>query len=440
MQERIVTVLAINNDLPKNLDLNDKFRFAIDTLEDTNFSVSITGPAGTGKTTLEKYFRAMTQKKIIVLAPTGVAALAAGGQTIHSFFRFPPKLIDKNDIGRVRHSVLIQNLDMIIIDEVSMCRADLIDGIDYALRVNRETDEPFGGVQMAFFGDLCQLPPVVEKEAMKVLRKKYRTPYFFSAKVFDDFDMKYIELLKIYRQIDPPFIELLNRIRDKRHTEEDLKLLNTRVRKITARSPIDGAIVLTTTNHLASTINHDRLAKLPEREYSYKAIITGLFDMSTYPTDTDLRLKKDAQVILIKNDINKQWVNGTLARVVELSDDSVKVDIKGCVYDVPKDKWQKIEYSYNEKEDKIESNIIGMFEQYPVRLAWALTIHKGQGQTLDKLILDLGHGAFAHGQVYVALSRCPSLEGITLKRPVIHSDIIFDKRVYEFRDRFASLF
>jgi len=429
------------NNMPDTLDLNERFKLAIDTMEETNLSVFVTGHAGTGKTTALKHFKANTKKKIVVLAPTGIAAINAGGQTIHSFFRLPPKIIQKDDIRRAFNSVLIENLDMVVIDEISMVRADLMDGIDYALRVNRdEMDKPFGGVQMAFFGDLFQLPPVVEKEAREVLRKKYPTPYFFSAKVFDGFDIKYIELSKIYRQIDVGFIELLNRIRDKQHTDEDLRLLNKRVQKTDIHTVSDRTIVLTTTNSLASLINQDRLARLPEKEYSYKATITGKFDMSAYPTDTDIRLKKGAQVILIKNDINKQWVNGTLAKVIELSDSSIKVDIKGCVCEVPIDRWQKIEYGYNEKEDKVEANIVGTFEQYPIRLAWALTIHKSQGHTLDKLILNLGHGAFVHGQVYVALSRCTSMEGITLKRPVIHSDIIFDKRVYEFRDRFVNLF
>lgn len=431
----------MNSDLPENLDLNDKFKLAVDIMENTNLSVFITGHAGTGKTTAQKYFRANTKKNIVVLAPTGIAAINSGGQTIHSFFRLPPKIIQKDDIKRLFYSILIQNLDMVIIDEVSMVRADLMDGVDYALRVNRdEMDKPFGGCQMAFFGDLFQLPPVVKKEEMEVLKKKYRTPYFFSAKVFDEFDVKYIELSKIYRQMDVEFINLLNRIRDKRHTDEDLKLLNKRVQKTNIRSTSNKVIVLTTTNSLASSINQDRLAKIPEREYSYKATITGKFDMSAYPTDTDIRLKIGAQIILIKNDIDKNWVNGTLAKVVELSDDSIMVDIKGCVCKVRIDRWDKIEYSYDEKEDKVKSNIVGTFEQYPIRLAWALTIHKSQGHTLDKLILDLGHGAFVHGHVYVALSRCTSLEGITLKRPVIHSDIIFDKRIYEFRDRFANLF
>ena len=430
---------TIKDDLPENLDLNDKFKLTSDVMENTDLSVFVTGPAGTGKTTLEKYFIANTKKKVVVLAPTGVAALNAGGQTIHSFFRLPSKIIQKDDIRRVMHSALIQNLDMVIIDEVSMVRADLMDAVDYALRVNRETGEPFGGVQMAFFGDLFQLPPVVKKEEMEVLKKKYRTPFFFSAKVFDEFEIKYIELSKIYRQMDVEFINLLSRIRNKQHTDKDLRLLNKQVQKTNLHSASDKVIVLTTTNHLASTINQDRLAMLSGREYSYKANVIGRFDVSAYPTDSDIRLKEGAQIILIKNDINKQWVNGTLAKVVELSNTSIKVDIKGCICEVPIDKWDKIEYSYDEKEDKVKASVIGTFSQYPIRLAWALTIHKSQGHTLDKLILDLGHGAFAHGQVYVALSRCTSLDGITLKRPVIHGDVIFDNRIYEFRERFVNL-
>ena len=329
---------------------------------------------------------------------------------------------------------------MVIIDEVSMVRSDLMDGIDYALRINRdELKKPFGGVQMVLFGDLFQLCQVVEKEAKELLDERYASPYFFSAKVFNKFNIKYIELSKIYRQSDSKFVDLLNRLRNKEHTEEDLDLLNERVRKDATTGTLDTTIILTTTNSLASAINQDRLSKLPGKEYAYEAAISGKFDESAYPTEISLRLKKAAQIILIKNDPAKQWVNGTLAKITALSKDSIKVDINGRACEVSRVKWQKIEYSYNKEKDKIEENIVGVFEQYPIKLAWAITIHKSQGQTFDKVVLDLGHGAFTHGQVYVALSRCTCLKGITLKRPVIHSDIIFDRRIYEFKNRFANL-
>ncbi len=410
-------------------------------MENTRECLFVTGKAGTGKSTLLKYFKAHTGKKIIVLAPTGVAAINIGGQTIHSFFRLPPKIIQKDAIRRLKNKSLVENLDMVIIDEVSMVRADLMDGIDYALRLNRgKTKVPFGGVQMVFFGDLFQLSPVVENEARELLRERYATHYFFSAKVFNDCNIRSIELATIYRQKDGSFMELLNRIRNEEYTEDDLDVLNQKVQKDTAVYKKDETVILTTTNSLAKTINQDRLSKLPGREIVYEASASGKFEESAYPADTSLRLKKGAQVILIRNDPAKQWVNGMLAKVVALSDDSIVVNINGRICDVPIVKWQKIEYKYNESEDKIEDEVVGAFAQYPIKLAWAITIHKSQGQTFDKVIIDLGHGAFTHGQLYVALSRCTSLDGIRLKRPVTQSDIIFDRRIYDLKDRFAGLF
>ena len=422
------------------LDINAEFKSAFDIMENTAECLFITGKAGTGKSTLLKYFKANTGKKIIVLAPTGVAAINVGGQTIHSFFRLPPKIIQKDAIKRLKDKSLVENLDMVIIDEVSMVRADLMDGIDYALRLNRgRMKTPFGGVQMVFFGDLFQLPPVVENEARQLLGERYSSPCFFSAKAFDDCNMRSIELSTIYRQKDSSFMELLNRVRNKEHTEEDLDILNERVHRDIAIHKKDTTVILTTTNSLASVINQDRLSRLPGKAITYEAVAAGRFEESAYPTDTSLKLKIGAQVILIKNDPAKQWVNGTLAKVVALSADSIVVDINGETCDVPVVKWQKIEYSYNEEEDKIEDEVVGAFAQYPIKLAWAITIHKSQGQTFDKVIIDLGRGAFTHGQLYVALSRCTCLEGIRLKRPVAESDIIFDERIYEFKDRFVSL-
>ncbi|TAN60580.1 AAA family ATPase [bacterium] len=427
--------------LPEHLDINDEFKAAFDLMERTRECLFITGKAGTGKSTLLKYFKANTGKKIIVLAPTGVAAINVGGQTIHSFFRLPPKIIQKDAISRLRDKSLIENLEMVIIDEVSMVRSDLMDGIDYALRLNRgRMKTPFGGVQMVFFGDLYQLSPVVESETRELLEERYPSPYFFSAKVFNDCNIRSIELSTIYRQKDSSFMELLNRVRNKDHTKEDLDILNKRVKKDIAVSKKDETVILTTTNSLANTINQERLSELPGKEITYEAVASGKFEESMYPTDTSLKLKKGARVILIKNDPARQWVNGTLAEVVALSKDSIVVDISGRACDVPIVKWQKIEYSYNEDEDKIEDDVVGTFTQYPIKLAWAITIHKSQGQTFDKVIIDLGRGAFTHGQLYVALSRCTCLDGIRFKRPVTRSDIIFDPRIYEFKERSVSLF
>ncbi|MDP2905943.1 MAG: AAA family ATPase, partial [Candidatus Omnitrophota bacterium] len=410
-------------------------------MEYTDECLFITGKAGTGKSTLLKYFKANTGKKIIVLAPTGVAAINVGGQTIHSFFRLPPKIIQKDTIKRLRNRSLVENLDMVIIDEVSMVRADLMDGIDYALRLNRgRMKVPFGGAQMVFFGDLFQLSPVVEREARELLEERYSTPYFFSAQVFNDYNIRPIELSTIYRQKDSSFMELLNRVRNKEHTEEDLETLNRNVQNDLTVSKKDDTVILTTTNSLANTINQERLSKLPGKEITYEAVASGKFEESAYPTDAYLKLKKGAQIILLKNDPDKQWVNGTLATVAALSKDSIVVDINGETFDVPVVKWQKIEYSYDEDEDKIKDEVVGAYEQYPIKLAWAITIHKSQGQTFEKVIIDLGHGAFTHGQLYVALSRCTCLDGIKFKRPVEHSDIIFDRRIHEFKERLVSLF
>jgi ATP-dependent exoDNAse (exonuclease V) alpha subunit len=293
---------------------------------------------------------------------------------------------------------------------------------------------------MVFFGDLFQLSPVVENEARQFLEERYPSPYFFSANVFNDCNVRSIELSTIYRQKDSSFMELLNRVRNKEYTEEDMGTLNERVQKDPAVAGKDSTVILTTTNSLANTINQERLSRLPGKEMTYEATATGKFEESAYPTGTSLKLKKGAQVILIKNDPGKQWVNGTLAKVVALSNDSVVVDINGSICDVPIVKWQKIEYSYNADKDKIEDEVVGVFAQYPIKLAWAITIHKSQGQTFDKVIIDLGHGAFTHGQLYVALSRCTRLDGIRFRRPVTPRDIIFDPRIYESRARFASLF
>ncbi|MDP1853011.1 MAG: DEAD/DEAH box helicase [Candidatus Omnitrophota bacterium] len=427
------------NVLPDNLELNDEFVGTFNLIENTTDNIFITGKAGSGKSTLLKYFKKNTSKNVAVLAPTGVAAVNIGGQTVHSFFRFPPRLIQKGNIRRRRNSEVIQKLDTVIIDEVSMVRADLMDGIDHALRINRdEMKLPFGGVQMVFFGDLFQLSPVVEKEARDILEQRYGSPYFFSAKVFNKLRLRYVELSKNYRQSDVQFINLLNKIRNKTQGVDDLNKLNERVRNIIPRDS-KHYVILTTTNSRANVVNEGKLADLVGKEYKYEAAITKEFNESAYPGEHCLRLKKGSQIILIRNDPDKRWVNGTIAQIVALSSDTIRVSINGSIHEVPKSSWEKIEYEYNRDEDKIEERIIGTFEQYPIKLAWAITIHKSQGQTFDNIVIDLGAGAFTHGQVYVGLSRCTSLKGIILKRPIFARDIIFDERVHEFRSRFLNL-
>ena len=423
------------SELPDNLDLNREFLGAFEAMEHTGECIFVTGKAGTGKSTLLKYFKAHTSKNAVILAPTGVAAVNVGGQTIHSFFKFPPRLIQPGTIRKKRNRKLIRELDTVIIDEVSMVRADLMDGIDYALRVNRDAmDVPFGGVQVIFFGDLFQLPPVVEPQAAEILEREYDSPYFFQARAFRKIKPRCIELNKVYRQADVRFLNILNRIRDRRHDEDDLAALNSRA-AVKAASGDARCIVLTSTNRQAGVINDRRLARLPGKTYMFQCTVNKDFDERQFPTEPMLRLKPGAQVIMLRNDPDKRWVNGTIAEVAELSQESVSVRIEGQSHELSRMKWEKIEYEYNAAKDKIEERVTGTFEQFPLKLAWAITIHKSQGQTFDNVVIDLGYGAFTHGQVYVGLSRCTSLEGIILKQPIYDRDIIFDERIYEFRQR-----
>ncbi len=420
----------INIDLA-DIEINEDFKSALELIERKNESVYVTGNAGTGKSTLLKYLTATTKKNVVVLAPTGRAAINVGGQTIHSFFRLPPKLIKVEDIRLSRKAAIYQKLDAVIIDEVSMVRADLMDGIDYSLRFNRKRfNEPFGGVQMIFFGDLFQLPPVVKgRDLEDYFNEVYGSPYFFSSKVFQDNSIKCVELRKIYRQCDVAFIRMLNSIRENRLTSDVLQTLNSKVVPTLEKFDQGNYVTLTTTNQAAFEINESFLDAIKEKEYVYDANIQGKFEESDFPTEATLRLKKGARVMLLRNNPQKRWVNGTLATIADLSIDRIAIDIDGSRYEINKEIWKKIEYYYDREEGKIEERIIGSFEQYPIRLAWAITIHKSQGQTFHKVFIDLGSGAFAHGQTYVALSRCTSFEGIKLRRPVESRDIIFDPRV-----------
>lgn len=418
-----------------SIEINEDFKSALDLIEGRNESVYVTGKAGTGKSTLLKYLRATTKKNVVVLAPTGLAAINVGGQTIHSFFRLPPKLIKPEYIKPSRKAAIYQKLNAVIIDEVSMVRADLMDGIDYSLRINRKRlNDPFGGVQMIFFGDLFQLPPIVKgKDLEDYFNEVYGTPYFFCSKVFRGNSIRCVELRKIYRQCDDAFIGILNSIREKRLTSNVLQTLNSKVvpaiEKLGSR---EDYVTLTTTNQAAFEINESFLDAINEKEYEYQANIQGKFEENDYPTEAILKLKKRAHVMLLRNDPMKRWVNGTLATISDLSTDRISINIDGSRYEIDKETWKKVEYYYDREEKRIEERVIGSFEQYPIRFAWAITIHKSQGQTFHKIFIDLGSGAFAHGQTYVALSRCTSFDGIKLRRPVESRDIIFDPRVYDY--------
>jgi ATP-dependent exoDNAse (exonuclease V) alpha subunit len=426
---------ALAFDAQNKIEINPEFQKVLDLIEHTDEHVFITGRAGTGKSTLLRYLKDKTKKNAVVLAPTGVAAINVKGQTIHSFFKLPPKFIDKRAVHKLRNRKIFKKIEMVIIDEISMVRADLMDGIDHALRLNRGFDLPFGGAQIVMFGDLFQLPPVVKGDQIRqFFDAHYGSSYFFDANVFSQIKLNYVELSKVYRQSDRKFIDMLDRIRNKRLLDSDLITLNQRVRK--GMVPTEHAITLTTTNNIAAKVNQYHLNRLDSAQFQYEADVSEQFEQTFFPTDASLRLKKGAQVMMIMNDPGKRWVNGTIAQIEELDEDCVKIRIGDDVHEVEKVVWDKIEYQYDKENEQILEQTIGTFMQYPLKLAWAITIHKSQGKTFNNVIIDLGYGAFAHGQVYVALSRCSSLESITLKRPVRSDDIIFDQKIYNFQHKF----
>jgi len=421
------------------LELNADFKYALDLIEQQGRNLFVTGRAGTGKSTLLQLFRRTTRKKAVVLAPTGIAALNVGGQTIHSFFGFPPKPLSRQDIKKRRNRRLYQNLEVLVIDEISMVRADLLDNIDWFLRINREVPLPFGGVQVVFFGDLFQLPPVVasDAEAMR-FQLEYSSPYFFSAQVLESgqVELEQLELRKVYRQENRNFLRLLESVRLNRMDYDDLEDLNSRY--LPNFEPEDYYITLSARNATVDRINQRELERIPLEEKTYTAQVTGTFNPKLYPTEAAMRLKLSAQVMFIKNDPDKRFVNGTIGKVAKLEEGSVQVQVQQedgteeQIEVVPVE-WEILRYQPSEKDPgQIETETLGTFTQLPLRLAWAITIHKSQGKTFDKVIIDLGKGAFEHGQTYVALSRCRSLEGIVLKKRLRPRDILTDERVVEF--------
>lgn len=425
-----------------HIEINPEFLRALNILEKTKRSVLITGKAGTGKSTLLDYFRGSTAKEVVVLAPTGVAALNVQGETIHHFFGFKPGITPEK-IRKVNgpEGRLYKEFDTIIIDEISMVRADLLDCVEKFLRLNGPSrKEPFGGIQMIFIGDLYQLPPVVTGAEKEIFSHRYETPYFFSAQAFKDnsFDIEYIELEKVYRQTETDFIDLLNTIRNRTCNESDLDRLNGRL--IENYDPPDNEfiIILTSTNDLATSRNLAKLEELPGNEMEFGCTVSGKFDHSSLPAEALLKLKKGAQVMLVNNDKLGRWVNGSLGRVVgsEPNDEDeteILVELEsGDMVAVARHTWEIFEYLYDRSTKQIATRKVGSFTQYPLRLAWAVTIHKSQGKTFNKVIVDIGRGAFAHGQVYVALSRCTSFSGIVLTKKISMSHIRMDWRVATF--------
>jgi len=435
-------------------ETNVEFNYAADFVKHTDKLVYLTGKAGTGKTTFLKYLRETTTKNTVILAPTGVAAINAGGQTIHSFFQIKPSIyipndkrlrtiVEANDIDRStifdhfkyykERIEIIRGLELLIIDEISMVRCDLLDVVDRLLRVfRRRLNEPFGGVQVVLIGDTFQLPPIADIEQWDLLQPYYKSPYFFSSKVIEQNKPIYIELKKIYRQNEQEFIDLLNRVRVNQVTVNELNLLNSKYNPTFFPNENTSYITLATHNKIVDTTNLTKLGELKTELKVFEAVISGVFPENIMPTDRVLQLKEGAQIMFIKNDRSKRYFNGKIAKLSKIENDKIIVEFsEGNKITVEKQIWENVKYSWNDNDKKIEEEIIGTFSQFPLKLAWAITVHKSQGLTFERVIADLS-AAFTSGQVYVALSRCTSFSGLVLKTKIEQNSIKTDPQVLLF--------
>lgn len=421
-----------------------------DKIEFSNDCFFLTGKAGTGKSTFLNFFANRTRKNVVVLAYTGIASLNVGGSTIHSFFKLPIKPLLPHDpeipilSAKSPARKLIEKLDTVIIDEISMVRADVMEAIDHSLRINGgQPDKPWGGKQLILIGDLFQLPPVVRRgdpvESV-VFSEVYDSPYFFSSHTYRITPFEYIEFQTIYRQSDDVFKGLLNKIRVGDAGFYELKSLNERTFPNYEPRDQDFVLTLVTTNQTANDININRLQRIEKPERVFQASIEGDFSPDRYPTDVFLTLKEGAQVIFIKNDSYKRWVNGSIGKVTAINEESIDVILEnGDTHEIVRENWENTRYKWDKMRKRISSEVVGLFVQLPIKLAWAITIHKSQGLTFDKVVLDMGRGAFTHGQTYVALSRCKSLKGLALRKNLRREDVIIDEQVVDFyRSRFID--
>ena len=427
------------------LEINSQFEQALKLMEEGPGHVFITGKAGTGKSTLLKHFRENSKNAVVVLAPTGVAAVNIKGQTIHSFFRFRPDITPEkarkiaSRLGADQE--LYKSLDAVVIDEISMVRADLFDCIDQFLRIARNKKKtPFGGVRLVLIGDMYQLPPVVSQHEKDIFSQYYTSPYFFAAEVYSSLQMTIIELEKVYRQKDERFVHLLNQIRSNSIDEKGVAELNQHCCNTDALADEDTAtphVVLTTTNAAADQVNSQKLSSIKAKCQSYEGEVKGNFSEKDFPTELSLELKLGAQVMLLNNDSVGRWVNGTLGQVIKFGKEEVELKLEnGKEVTVQANRWDIFRYELD--GGALQASVVGSFTQLPLKLAWALTIHKAQGKTFEKVVVDLGRGTFAHGQAYVALSRCTSLAGMRLCKPLQKRHVLVDQRVTQFLDSFQQ--